>query len=444
MQDDLLQAVQEATEDEYELLGKLGGAAGRMAYLARERSTGDLVALVLQEDDASDGGEQFDLSVVRELDDSVPVAGHACHRCGAPFDSWSRFCDVCDRDVSGVASDEAVPGVSRGVLLDEVRSATDGEYEVLGSMERADGGGAVYFARELATGRLAGLSLQREDGPAGDEFTLVVSWLEPGDAPDAREAPYGPEPFEAEIPASDPGERVYAPYEPFAAPVEEAPVRWRPPGGRTDRRRLLAVAGVGVAVVLGGGLLFAMLNDGDEPAVPVAVADSAARPSDSVPSDSPSALSADPRSAAGSPGATASTEPPSRPAPAPAAKRTEPGPEERPDPPPPEARSARSVETAVRRFAQAVQSGDAGRIRSAYPDITDGELSRWRDHLGAGGEVGYSMQTEPEISGSTAEAVFVLTVRPYGGVPVPMTFRGIFERRNGGWRLKEVRSLGGF
>ncbi len=457
MQDELLQAVKDATEEEYDILGELGGSAGRAAYLARERSTGALVAMVLQEDHAPGGGQHFDLAVVRELDESVPAAGHACPFCGAPLDAWPRFCDACGRDVSGAASDEAVPGVSRGVLLDEVRSATEGEYEILGFMERADGGGVVYFGRELSTARLAGLSLQRDDAAAGNDFTLVTSWQEPHAARDAPEPPHDEVRVETEDPADSSARGAYpgggaleeAPRQaPYAAspghPSHSAAAR-NPRRDGSDRRRLLVLAGVGVGAVAAAWLLIALLNGPDERDDSLALADSAPVQQDPISPESQLPVPDQALPGSGSPrgdapdersprsrreGNEASEAPPAVPPPS--------------STPQPEARGAASVEGAIQRYAQALQSRDEARIRAAYPEITDRELARWRDHLGAGGPVSYTLQTEPEVDGDAAEIIFDLTLRASDGSPRPMTFRGLLAWENGGWRLREARSLGGF
>jgi hypothetical protein len=59
-------------------------------------------------------------------------------------------------------------------MLNAVRSASAGEYEVLGQMIWEDGRGAVYFARETKTGRLTALRLQRREnaGPEEHDYAL--------------------------------------------------------------------------------------------------------------------------------------------------------------------------------------------------------------------------------------------------------------------------------
>ena len=59
---------------------------------------------------------------------------------------------------------------SREEMLQAVQGAAEGEYEVLGEMERSEGGGVVYFARELKSGRLVALRLTREQESDGSEI----------------------------------------------------------------------------------------------------------------------------------------------------------------------------------------------------------------------------------------------------------------------------------
>jgi len=166
--DELLRAVKEAAAAEYDILGEMGrGERGSVVYLAREKASQKLVALKLR----PDGGE-YELSVVRELDATVPAMGNKCPSCKADLVGWGRFCSHCGKDLSGTRSGEA----SREELLKAVQSAAEGEYEVLGEMERSEGGGVVYFARELRSQRLVALRLTREQESDGSEsYALGVT-----------------------------------------------------------------------------------------------------------------------------------------------------------------------------------------------------------------------------------------------------------------------------
>jgi hypothetical protein len=51
---------------------------------------------------------------------------------------------------------------SRAALREKVRAATAGEYEFLGDIPRSEGGGLVYFARDLSDGKIVALRLQKD------------------------------------------------------------------------------------------------------------------------------------------------------------------------------------------------------------------------------------------------------------------------------------------
>jgi len=165
--DDLLRAVKEAAAAEYDILGEMGrGERGSVVYLSRERRSEKLVALKLRRD-----GAEYELSVVRELDASVPAIGTTCPSCNVDLVGWGRFCSHCGQDLSGTRTGEA----SRQELRKAVQEAAEGEYEVLGEMERSEGGGVVYFARELKSGRLVALRLTRERESDGSETIALAA-----------------------------------------------------------------------------------------------------------------------------------------------------------------------------------------------------------------------------------------------------------------------------
>jgi len=47
-------------------------------------------------------------------------------------------------------------------VLEAVKQATAGKFEILGEMSRAEGAGSVYFARDIATGKIETLRLRQE------------------------------------------------------------------------------------------------------------------------------------------------------------------------------------------------------------------------------------------------------------------------------------------
>jgi PEGA domain/Sel1 repeat len=254
--DELLRAVKEAAAAEYEILGEMGrGERGSVVYLSRERASQKLVALKLR----PDGGE-FELSVVRELDASVPAMGNKCPSCKVDLVGWGRFCSNCGKDLSGTRSGEASPEE----LLKAVKGAAEGEYEVLGEMERSEGGGVVYFARELKSGRLVALRLTREQESDGSESyalgvtqvikplvaSLGATYASPTSVMQAASAP---PPRAAAPSARSPQPSAKSPTPPSVmvpddlAEEEEAPsVRKRAP--------IIPIAVVSALLLIGGGL----------------------------------------------------------------------------------------------------------------------------------------------------------------------------------------------
>jgi len=254
--DELMRAVKEAAAAEYDILGEMGrGERGSVVYLSRERASQKLVALKLR----PDGGE-FELSVLRELDASVPAMGNKCPSCKVDLVGWGRFCSHCGKDLSGTRSGEA----SREELLKAVQGAAEGEYEVLGEMERSEGGGVVYFARELKSGRLVALRLTREQESDGSEsyalgvtqvikplvaslgatYASPTSVMQAASAPVSRAAapsPRSPQPLaKSPTPPS-----VMVPDD--LADEEEAP-------GPKKRTPIIPIAVVSALLLIGGGL----------------------------------------------------------------------------------------------------------------------------------------------------------------------------------------------
>ncbi len=160
--DRLLRTLQSSLAGQFELFGELGrGEGGRIVYLAREQTSGRLVALQLTPTGTKTvGGEDYWFEIVRTLDASVPAVDSNCPRCGKSLGGWGRFCRHCGADLGGIVPADK-PGAADELLRD-VRAVARGRYDVLGQMDRTEGGGTVYFARELATGKLVALRLQRE------------------------------------------------------------------------------------------------------------------------------------------------------------------------------------------------------------------------------------------------------------------------------------------
>ncbi|HEX8451946.1 MAG TPA: hypothetical protein VF647_07615 [Longimicrobium sp.] len=218
MHDELIRQIEEATDDAYQVVGQLGADEARPCFLARERETGTLAALSLTGDE---------LRILSRLDAAVPAGGSSCAGCHAPLDVWTDACPSCGARIAG--DDFPDTSEARTVLLAEVRSASEGEYDVLGAMDGA--AGTVYFARELDGGRLVALALHAED-EEDDACSLTPTWLAPSTAaPTPRAAHISAEPA-AGLPAAAP-----------ALPLPD-------PAPRPNwLKRLLVIAGI-VAILL--------------------------------------------------------------------------------------------------------------------------------------------------------------------------------------------------
>ncbi|UCC71423.1 MAG: SPOR domain-containing protein [Gemmatimonadota bacterium] len=276
--DAFLEAVQEVAAGEYEVFGEIGrGKEGSIVYLARDLADKKLIVLRLTQ--GAGAGDEYSLEVVKQLDASVPAPESACPSCGAPAREWGRFCSMCGSDLWG---DPSVSGdYSKEELLGAVKEAARGKFEILGEIPRAEGGGFVYFGRDLSTGKLSALRLLKEEG---DEYSLgrtgVLKRLARDVAPKKPSAPPpppprppkpttrtpSPEPFPLGSPPPEP-----TPLDSFGAPPSpiserrarpQAHPEWRPtrpPGpGYYDRweqaleflRQPLVLAIIAVAVVI--------------------------------------------------------------------------------------------------------------------------------------------------------------------------------------------------
>ena len=155
-------AVREAAAGTFDVLGELGPSAeGGVVYLAREVAGETLVVLKLEPAHAGSAEPEYYLDVARELDASVPDVELRCTRCHAKLRQWARFCTQCGLDVSGEAPASG-EHASRAALREKVRAATADQYEFLGDIPRAEGGGLVYFARDLSDRKIVALRLQRD------------------------------------------------------------------------------------------------------------------------------------------------------------------------------------------------------------------------------------------------------------------------------------------
>jgi hypothetical protein len=262
--DRLLRTLQSSLAGQFELFGELGrGSGGRIVYLAREIASGRLVALQLTPTGTKTvGGEDYWFEILRTLDANVPAPDSDCPRCHKPLGGWGRYCRHCGVDLSGIAAGDT-PGATDHLLRD-VRAAARGRYDVLGQMDRTEGGGTVYFARELATGKLVALRVQRE--PGGEHGTErynigVTGILKPalaaalgvgGEA--APKKTTVPTPAQAAetvvarpinpVPVTPPAPRQTAPVDPVKATGITTTRPWRP-----NRDQAIAIASGVIAVI---------------------------------------------------------------------------------------------------------------------------------------------------------------------------------------------------
>ena len=208
--DRFLDAVRKAAAGEFEILGELGRRAdGGIAYLAKDLVEPRLVALRLER--TPGGPHNYTLDVLKELDATLPTTGDGCPRCSAPPRGWGRFCPACGLDLSGGSGSRA--GLRSGELIQAAREAAGAQYQILGEMKRAEGGGMVYFARER--GKQTIVVLRLNEGPSKSysvDRTAVLTLLT--DAPEgAGGASLSPPPAGSEgiHPPVDPAKRPEAP-----------------------------------------------------------------------------------------------------------------------------------------------------------------------------------------------------------------------------------------
>lgn len=168
MEEDLLSVVREVAADYYHVYGELGREGADFWYLAKTRSDGKLVALRLGKTGTGPAGKpDYELEVARELDSHVSVGYGECHACRAPLRRWARFCTSCGTDLSAGGQNPSSPA-ARHALLEQVKHAAEGTYDVIGEMPWAGGGGVVYFAIEKRSQRLVRLRLNADEQGGGE------------------------------------------------------------------------------------------------------------------------------------------------------------------------------------------------------------------------------------------------------------------------------------
>ncbi len=256
----LLAQVRAAAEGEYTILGEMGRSkSGNVVYLAREIATEHLVAMKL----SRLGGEEFSLEVVKTLDGTIPGLESKCPECKAVLPDLDRFCIKCGADLTGV-------GVSPGAddatqMLEAVKAATAGEYEIVGKMDRADGG-AVYFARDLSRDKLVALRLRQEasSDPGQVAYSIGETNVFRPLAAELGATQVAPASFQFEA-------KPPAPAAPAKRPSQSVPA---PSGPRPVRRVPTRLIGGGIGAVLLVVVAYFAFRGGDEvtPVTPEPVA----------------------------------------------------------------------------------------------------------------------------------------------------------------------------
>ena len=229
-EDAVWEALARALSGEYDIVGRIGiGRSGAPVYLARELVTGNLVALRLPPLVSGAEGRESGLEIVRQIDATLPEIVASCGHCGAKVRQWARFCTRCGRDISGL---DPSAGQTRDQLRALAQQHAAGKYEILGDMTRADGGGLVFFGRQLSTGEIVGLQL--ELGPDAVITMTTTQFAAPDPTihiPEARHAS-----------SAQAARRVSVAKDAEAVPA---------PPSRSDGSRRLAIAAVILLLVIG-------------------------------------------------------------------------------------------------------------------------------------------------------------------------------------------------
>jgi TPR repeat protein len=250
----LLAQVKAAAEGVYDILGEIGRSkSGNVVYLAREIESGHLVALKLSRVQGA-AGEEFDLNVVRTLDTTLPGLESRCPECRETLPDWDRFCFRCGADLSGAAfapsADEAAS------LLEAVKAATVGQYDIVGKMDQANGGGMVFFARDLARNKLVALRLKKDANatPGEDAYSIGETQVFRPLAAELGATQVAPAGYGYREPAPPPPPPVETPADVPAGFVAPAPAPSAPRRPMPRRMLLIGAGAVLVIALIGYGL----------------------------------------------------------------------------------------------------------------------------------------------------------------------------------------------
>jgi hypothetical protein len=420
------------------LLGELDGDREWMAYLARALADGSLAVLVLERA----GGAAFDMRIVSELDATPrPIGRTRCGWCAVEMDGWPRVCDGCGRDLSGLAPEVAFPGSSAADLLDGVRAAAEEEeegYDVLGAMGAAKGGGALYFARERAAGRIVGLVLRQ--GEDGSELSLDPSWSQDEVA---LASPAIPEDAPQDELGDEHGSEPHGTTEEELAPGDENPKERHDgftPVPRRVRRGAFAVAAAIVASIATlAFLLWSRADSRIEDGLAIVL----------PPFVPTNALSAGPGEVArfGKSAPDTVRIAPTRPNRGTPPTRTD---SVVPDSSPPDSVVAEEkpsaevdrkyIIAALEQYVGGLRTRRVEEMQDAYPGMPNQDVRRWRNFFGK--IRGFSLLVtdeiqEPAIDGDAASVVFQVRL-DYNGRRETLRSRATLERTGNGWVIRAI------
>jgi serine/threonine protein kinase len=167
---------------------------GSAAYLAREEATGALLVAALNERVGMSVG--YDVTLWRSLEESLPGPTSWCPQCGNEAEGWTRYCS-CGADLSGIA-----PGTedAQRELLEQVRQSIAGEFELLGSLPYAGGGGPAYFARRTEGNAVVALRMHADGSFDDGTQRISLSLSEPlGEMSDSASSAMGRSPHSGPV-----------------------------------------------------------------------------------------------------------------------------------------------------------------------------------------------------------------------------------------------------
>jgi hypothetical protein len=161
--DELLEGVKQMAAGDYEVFGEIGrGDNSTIVYLARDKAAFKLVALKLTPSRMEP--DEYVLDVIDELNPTLPSFDNPCAKCGTRLHKWGRFCPKCGTDLY----DKSEQKWTAEELREAVQEFATDRFEILGEMQ-TQGGGRVYFARDIESGKVEALRLQKK---SEDEFSL--------------------------------------------------------------------------------------------------------------------------------------------------------------------------------------------------------------------------------------------------------------------------------